>query len=848
MKVIPWLLNVISVFYLTIYVNAQETETVTQQRQLTPSLFAKPMTADGMVNQPIRAFVSGLRVEPHDIASGDGGHKPNNGYAGSGISLVEADEAVRVVLFGWWLDELAEVVFTDNNNCSSSNIRVPYGLFDSVTNKRLVVEVTFPESPDYYKLCIKQKDSQELLSGLKPFPYFIVDDVHAYISTNIPDRQYILPFWIEVSVISVFLVLSGLFSGLNLGLMALTPQELMLIQKSGSKTEKKYAEAIIPIRKSGNLLLCSLLIGNVCVNSAISILMDDLTSGIVALIASSAGIVIFGEIFPQSLCVKKGLAVGARTIWITRFFMMLTFPLAYPISKVLDFILGDEVVSYDRKRLMELIKLTTRNEAGLAEELKIAVGAMEISDKTVKDVMTKIDDVFMLPDTTVLNAKSVTEILNMGYTRIPIFTGSDKHNVVALLFVKDLALMDPDDNFTVKTVCAYNEHVLRFVMEDTPLRVMLEEFKKGDYHLAMVQKVVQKGTGDPTYELSGLVTLEDIVEEILQAEIVDETDVITDNVHKIRRRKTKAKDLTNCFLDINEVPEVISMQLQMVAVQFLSTNHPAFYSNRISQHILSKLIKQNVHKVDLTQLQDIGSIKTASRKAKLYTAQEPSDRYILILEGRVMVTIGKDSMTFEAGPWHCLGKEVLDKLLVLCPPLDGEEKKSKSLGNVNNSPNPGQRESISNASDKNRLITFIPDYTAVVRDTCTYLDITASAYVVGYKTSLLQREGGLINQPLSPTSNGDVKRSSLNDLSSITNEHRFNSKDNLNKEEKISLLSEKEFNKQQEEKVPFEMADHYIPIQKNNIMPLKLIEPKIEENPTEVTALIKQEEEEEDKE
>uniref|UniRef100_A0A0N5BDI0 CBS domain-containing protein n=1 Tax=Strongyloides papillosus TaxID=174720 RepID=A0A0N5BDI0_STREA len=158
--------------------------------------------------------------------------------------------------------------------------------------------------------------------------------------------------------------------------------------------------------------------------------------------------------------------------------------------------------------------------------------------------MTKIEDVLMLPETMVLNPNTVTKIVNTGYTRIPVYRDNDKNNVVSLLFIKDLALVDPDENFTVKTVCTHHHHVLRFIYEDTPLKTMLEEFKKGDYHLAMVKKRnSDRGIG----ELCGLVTLEDILEEILKAEIIDETDVVIDNVHKIRRKTRNKNYLSNCY-------------------------------------------------------------------------------------------------------------------------------------------------------------------------------------------------------------------------------------------------------------------------------------------------------------
>lgn len=335
----------------------------------------------------------------------------------------------------------------------------------------IVISLPVLETSESYFICLKQgsEHSKWIHQGDQPW-------------VQLQPVGRLLPMWIQIFVICTLLILSGLFSGLNLGLMALDRTELQVIENCGTETEKKYARVISPLRKRGNYLLCSLLLGNVLVNSTLTILLDDLTSGIIAIVGSTISIVVFGEIIPQAICSRHGLAIGAKTVWVTKFFMLATFPLSFPISKILDCVLGEEIGNvYDRERLMEFIRVTKDYNKLENEEVNIISGALELKKKTVADVMTQIEDVFMVPYNAILNFETMSEIMKQGYSRIPVYDG-DRNNIVALLNIKDLAFVDPDDNSPLKTLCEFYNHPINYVFEDETLDIMLNEFKKGKFY------------------------------------------------------------------------------------------------------------------------------------------------------------------------------------------------------------------------------------------------------------------------------------------------------------------------------------------------------------------------------
>jgi hypothetical protein len=257
-------------------------------------------------------------------------------------------------------------------------------------------------------------------------------------------NDFKLPLWLNIVCIVFLLILSGLFSGLNLGLMALDQNDLKVIASCGTKREKQFAAKIAPVRARGNFLLCTLLLGNVLVNTTLTTLLDDVTgSGAIAVLSATLSIVVFGEILPQAICSRHGLAVGARTIGITYIFMALTAPLAYPISVALDKLLGEEIgVVYNREQLTEYIRITRDHNRLEDNELGIITGALALKSKTAKDVMTPMSSVFMLPLETKLNYETVNTINNRGFSRIPVYGVS---NEVTTIFASENCHEKPEE-------------------------------------------------------------------------------------------------------------------------------------------------------------------------------------------------------------------------------------------------------------------------------------------------------------------------------------------------------------------------------------------------------------------
>lgn len=362
--------------------------------------------------------------------------------------------------------------------------------------------------------------------------------------SDTPHVETELDFWINMGLSSMLVLLGGVFAGLTLGLMGQDEIYLQVIQQSGEASERKAAGKVLDLLKRGkHWVLVTLLLGNVITNETLPIVLDRcLGGGWPAVVSSTVAIVIFGEIIPQSVSVRYGLGISAAFATFVLYLMYLMFPVAYPIALILDYTLGENHgTMYKRAGLKTLVTLhkTMGVERLSDDEVTIISAVLDLKDKLVAAVMTPIEDVYTLSSDRILDEPTIEEILHAGFNRIPIHAPGEPTNFIGMLLVRTLITYDPEDAFVISS---FPLATLPETGPDTSCLNILNYFQEGKSHMI----VVSNTPGAPTGAI-GVLTLEDVIEELIGEEIIDESDVYVD-VHRAIKRESPNTEMKRVTL------------------------------------------------------------------------------------------------------------------------------------------------------------------------------------------------------------------------------------------------------------------------------------------------------------
>ena len=357
------------------------------------------------------------------------------------------------------------------------------------------------------------------------------------------------------SVLLFFLLFcSAVISGAEVAFFSISSTQLESIQDNHSK-EKGLIEKLL---KSPKRLLATILVANNFINIALVLLFSNISqlflnkidnhflSLLIEVIAISFIILIFGEILPKIFANRNNLVFARFTASVIyRLDNFLLFVLTIPMSLITNFIekrFGQKGGNFSVDELSKALELTKQNDT-TEEEEKILRGIVNFGNIEISQVMCPRVDIFALSSDLSLD-KVLPKLIENGFSRIPVFE-NQLDNIIGILYVKDLLPNIKNRNFNWTSIL----RPTYFVPENKKLDDLFKEFKLKKMHIAMVV--------DEYGGTSGLVTLEDLIEEII-GDISDEFDYEDVEYSKIDNNVYlfDAKISLNDFFRISKISSV----------------------------------------------------------------------------------------------------------------------------------------------------------------------------------------------------------------------------------------------------------------------------------------------------
>lgn len=352
--------------------------------------------------------------------------------------------------------------------------------------------------------------------------------------------------WKQIIVLIVLLLLSGFFSSAETSLVACSRIKIRSLADDGNKR----AKTLMKVYDNDAKMLSAILIGNNLVNtfaaSIASMVALSFGGGAAVSIATfiiTFLILVFGEITPKTIATQNSEKLALAFAPVILFLMKILTPVIWFINLFSACILKILGVGKNTGPSMTESELRTivdvSHEEGVIEEdeKEMINNVFDLGDAIAKDVMVPRVYVVMA-DVNSSYEDLIRLFREEQFTRIPIYE-DNVDNIIGLINMKDLLLYEDLDHFDIR-------RILRkpyFTVENKNVSDLLMEMKKSTFNLAIVL--------DEYGEVAGIVTVEDIVEEIV-GEVQDEYDAHeTDNIKKIDDHTYDVKGFINLY-DLND--------------------------------------------------------------------------------------------------------------------------------------------------------------------------------------------------------------------------------------------------------------------------------------------------------
>ena len=361
---------------------------------------------------------------------------------------------------------------------------------------------------------------------------------------DIPDQSFLLLFLI---------ILSAFFSGVETAFVSLSD---IRVKHLCENENKKGILRVKKLKDNSGKLIITILIGNNLVNIAASSIATKVaidifqSSGIgISIGIMTLIILIFGEIVPKNIAMAKNELIAVFAAPIIRLLQIILFPLIFFLEKITIFVArpmnNEEAEPLITEAEIKSV-VTLGEEIGeIEKDERIMIhNIFRFSELQANEIMTDRTQMFSLDSLSYLK-EVADEIVSKGFSRIPVYE-DQSDNIKGILYVKDILqlLLSKSEDRPLRELI----RPAMIIPETMLIDNLLREFKKEKVHIAMV---VDEHGG-----ISGLITIEDVLEEIV-GDIYDETDKEEERIRIIDDHKSFVKGET----EIEEVNRALMLNL-----------------------------------------------------------------------------------------------------------------------------------------------------------------------------------------------------------------------------------------------------------------------------------------------